>query len=157
MRKRLIEPTAERPGTVGQGWLDLERAAVVELTSEDKEFPVESAFASEDARGWRAAAPGSQTIRLIFDHRNDSEAYSSFLRKSKRRVHKSSCCDASRMAGAHLKRLFTSSAISLRHNRFAKLNSIRLIFNNVEVLELVIKPEIGGGMARASLKNPRLS
>src|ERR1700757_3204176 len=67
MRKRLINPTAERPGTLGQGWLDLERAAVVEVTSEDKDFPVESAFVSEDAHGWRAAAPGRQTIRLIFD------------------------------------------------------------------------------------------
>src|ERR1700746_2234267 len=67
MRKRLIYPTAERLGTLGQGWLDLERAAVVEITSEDKDFPVESAFAFEDARGWRAAAPGSQTIRLLFD------------------------------------------------------------------------------------------
>src|SRR4029077_14905889 len=67
MRKRLINPTAERPGTLGQGWLDLERAAVVEVTSEDKDFPVESAFASENSRGWRAASPGDQTIRLIFD------------------------------------------------------------------------------------------
>ena len=68
MRKRLITPTAERLSTLGQGWLDLERAAVVEVTSEDEHFPVESAFRSETARGWRAAAPGQQTIRLIFDH-----------------------------------------------------------------------------------------
>ena len=68
MRKRLIKPTAERLSTLGQGWLDLERAAVVEVTSEDNDFLVESAFASEDAQGWRAAAPGRQTIRLIFDH-----------------------------------------------------------------------------------------
>src|SRR5215469_8536867 len=68
MRKRLITPTAERPGTLGQGWLDLEHAAVVEFTSEDEDFPVESAFGSGDGRGWRAAAPGQQTIRLVFDH-----------------------------------------------------------------------------------------
>jgi 5,10-methenyltetrahydromethanopterin hydrogenase len=47
--------------------LDVERAAVVEFTSEDEDYPVESAFVSEEARGWRAAAPGSQTIRLVFD------------------------------------------------------------------------------------------
>jgi len=41
--------------------------AVVEVTSEDKNYPVESAFASGDAQGWRAAAPWSQTIRLVFD------------------------------------------------------------------------------------------
>src|SRR5215468_7127901 len=68
MRKRLITATAERLGTLGQGWLDLERAAVVEVTSEDEHFPVESAFGSGDARGWRAGAPGQQTIRLIFEH-----------------------------------------------------------------------------------------
>ena len=68
MRKRHITATAERR-TLGQGWLDLERAAVVEVTSEDEHFPVESAFGSGDAQGWRAARPGHQTIRLIFDHR----------------------------------------------------------------------------------------
>ena len=60
-------PTPERIRTHGEGWLDVERAAVVEVTSEDKDYPVESAFVSGDARGWRAAAPGSQTIRLVFD------------------------------------------------------------------------------------------
>src|SRR5215469_18085299 len=68
MRKRLITPTAEPLVTLGLGWLDLERAAVVEVTSEDEHFPVESAFRSGDARGWRAAAPGHQTLRLVFDH-----------------------------------------------------------------------------------------
>ena len=68
MRKRLITATAERLRPLGQGWLDLERAAVVEVTSEDEHFPVESAFGSGHARGWRAATAGHQTIRLIFDH-----------------------------------------------------------------------------------------
>ena len=67
MRKRIITPTPENIRTRGEGWLDVERAAVVEVTSEDKDFPVEAAFVSGDARGWRAAAPGTQTIRLIFD------------------------------------------------------------------------------------------
>ncbi len=67
MRKRLIAPTAESIRTRGQGWLDVERAAVVEVTSEDKDYPVEAAFGSGDALGWRAAVPGSQTIRLVFD------------------------------------------------------------------------------------------
>jgi hypothetical protein len=49
MRKRLITPTPERIRTRGQGWLDVERAAVVEVTSEDKDFPVELALGSEDA------------------------------------------------------------------------------------------------------------
>jgi hypothetical protein len=67
MRKRLITPTAQTIRSHGKGWLDVERAAVVEVTSEDENFPVESAFVSGETRGWRAAVPGSQTIRLVFD------------------------------------------------------------------------------------------
>jgi hypothetical protein len=67
MRKRLITPTPETVRSRGEGWLDVERAAIVEITSEDKDYPVESAFASGEARGWRAAEPGPQTIRLVFD------------------------------------------------------------------------------------------
>src|ERR1700720_4912499 len=66
MRKRLITaPQSIR--THGEGWLDLERAAVVEVTSEEKEYPVESALIAGELRGWRAADSGAQTIRLIFD------------------------------------------------------------------------------------------
>jgi hypothetical protein len=67
MRKRLITPTQETVRSRGEGWLDVEQAARVEITSEDKDYPVESAFASEEAQGWRAAEAGTQTIRLVFD------------------------------------------------------------------------------------------
>ena len=67
MRERLITPTPETVRSRGEGWLDVERAAMVEITSEDKDYPVESAFASGEAQGWRAAEAGTQTIRLVFD------------------------------------------------------------------------------------------
>lgn len=67
MRKRLITPIPEDIRTHGEDWLDLERAAMVEVTSEDEGCPVEAAFNSGDARGWRAAVPGPQTFRLEFD------------------------------------------------------------------------------------------
>src|SRR5712692_8488344 len=67
MRKRLITPTPERVRSRGEGWLDVERAALVEITSEDKDYPIEFAFASGEAQGWRAAQAGMQTIRLVFD------------------------------------------------------------------------------------------
>ena len=53
-----------------QAWLDLDRIASVEMTSDDNAFPIESALSQsqEVNRGLRAAEPGVQTIRLIFDH-----------------------------------------------------------------------------------------
>ena len=67
MRKRFISSTPEPIRPHGEGWLDLDRAAVVEVTSEEEDFPIESALVSGETRGWRAASPGNQTMRLIFD------------------------------------------------------------------------------------------
>ena len=67
MRKRLFTTTSQDAPHFDAGWLDFDRAAVVEVTSEEKDHPVESALVSGEMRGWRAADSGTQTIRLIFD------------------------------------------------------------------------------------------
>ena len=63
MRKRLITPIPQAVTPDDEDWLDLDRAAVVEVTSEEKEYPVESALVSGEMRGWRAADSGTQTIQ----------------------------------------------------------------------------------------------
>jgi hypothetical protein len=67
MRKRLVNTTPAIVQTRGEGWLDLEHAATVEVASEDKDFPIESSLSIEPRQGWRASQPGAQTIRLVFD------------------------------------------------------------------------------------------
>lgn len=67
MRKRLIEPAPHSNPDVNRGWLHLETAALVEVTSEAEGYPVDGALLSDGKRGWHAAAPGTQTIRLLFD------------------------------------------------------------------------------------------
>jgi hypothetical protein len=67
MRKRPLSPTLEPVRSQDEDWLDLESTAVVEVSSEEKDFPVEAALVFGETRGWRAAEPGSETIRLLFD------------------------------------------------------------------------------------------
>ena len=67
MRKRIVRRKLNAEARE-QAWLDLERIASVEMTSEDNAFPIESALSQDVKQGWRAAEPGVQTIRLIFDH-----------------------------------------------------------------------------------------
>jgi hypothetical protein len=50
-----------------EGWLDLDRAASVEVTSEEKDYEIDSALVSGETQGWRAGSQGTQTIRLLFD------------------------------------------------------------------------------------------
>jgi hypothetical protein len=68
MRKCLITTTSQVPPHLDEGWLDLDRAAMVEVTSEDKDYPIEAALVSGEMQGWRAADSRTQTIRLIFNH-----------------------------------------------------------------------------------------
>jgi hypothetical protein len=66
MRKRVLNPGPR--GQVPQDtWLDPEQVAQVEVTSEDATHPIEAALLPGRESGWRAAEPGEQTIRLIFD------------------------------------------------------------------------------------------
>ena len=66
MRKKLISPSRKTAIGEEHGWLNLDEAAVVEVTSEAADYPVEEALVG-DGRGWRAEVPGPQTIRLLFD------------------------------------------------------------------------------------------
>ena len=68
MRKQTISSGSESVSRLDEAWLDLERLAKVEVTSESAEHPIESALIPDPGLGWRAAQPGKQTIRLIFDH-----------------------------------------------------------------------------------------
>jgi XRCC1 N terminal domain len=67
MRKRLISSPQQGPFHPDRDWLDLERLAVVEVSSEDPEHPIEEALLSRSERGWRASGQGPQTIRILFD------------------------------------------------------------------------------------------
>ena len=66
MRKSILSPNVDTP-TPSDQWLNLEDLASVEISSEDPSFPFEDALHGAHRNGWKAATPGPQTIRLIFD------------------------------------------------------------------------------------------
>jgi hypothetical protein len=157
MRKRLITPTTESIRTRGEGWLDVERAAVVEVTSEDKDFPVESAFVSGDTPGWRAAAPGTQTIRLIFDQPQKLRCISLVFEENETPRTQEFVLRWSPESGGSLKEVVRQQWNFSPPESIRESEEYRVELSNVNLLELVIKPNIGGGLSRASLKNLRLS
>jgi hypothetical protein len=63
-RKRIAGvPSSASPSA----WLPLEALAEVSVSSEDPHHPIETALSEGAAGGWRAAAPGEQSIGLHFD------------------------------------------------------------------------------------------
>lgn len=66
MRKRLIS-AVPHDRVPFDGGLDLANLGMVEITSEDEAHSIECAVELGGRRGWRAAEPGPQIIRLLFD------------------------------------------------------------------------------------------
>lgn len=157
MRKRLITPTAESIRTRGQVWLDVERAAVVEVTSEDKDYPVEAAFGSRDAVGWRAAVPGTQTIRLVFDQPQRIGCISLVFEENETARTQEFVLRWSADDGNAVKEIVRQQWNFSPPASIREVEEYQVELSSVTVLELVINPNIGGGVVRASLKNLRLS
>jgi hypothetical protein len=66
MRKRIVGRAQQEAVLADQDWLNVERLADVEVTSEDPRYPIEAALLPDRGLGWRAAEPGRQTVRLLF-------------------------------------------------------------------------------------------
>lgn len=67
MRKTVLVAEDSVKAPTGGAWLDLEKLAQVEISSEDALFPIEGALGATATSGWRAATTGPQVIRLRFD------------------------------------------------------------------------------------------
>ena len=157
MRKRLITSTPEMVRSRGEEWLDVERAAIVEFTSEDKDHPVESAFGSGEARGWCAAAPGPQTIRLVFDKPQRLKRVSLVFEENATTRTQEFVLRWSSDGGSSSKEIVRQQWNFSPPETTREVEEYQVELSNVTVLELIIVPDMSGGAARASLKSMRLS
>ena len=157
MRKHLIAPIPQDAPAVDEGWLDLDGAAVVEVTSEEKEYPVESALISGGIGGWRAADSGAQTIRLIFDHPQNLRRISLVFEEAKTERTQEFVLRWSADGGSSFRDIVRQQWNFSPPNAIREVEEFQVALSAVAVLELVIVPDISRGAARASLTSLRLS
>ena len=156
MRKRLIHSQPAPPSPPDGPWLDLEKLAAVEVTSEDPAAPIEGALVPSGATGWRAAAAGEQTIRLIFDApQTIRRVQISFVEENCERSQEFllswSASDSGSMREL-VRQQFNFSSGSPR-----ELEDSNVALDGVEVLELKINPHRSGGGAIATLAHLRVA
>jgi len=157
MRKRLITSTPETVRAGAEGWLDLERTAVVEVTSEENGFPIESAFLSEETLGWRAAAPGPQTIRLVFDQPQKLRHISLVFEETQTIRTQEFLLRWSADGGRPFRDIVRQQWNFSPPETTREVEEYRVELSDVRVLELIIVPHTSGGISHASLKSLRLS
>ena len=157
MRNRIIGHGPREVSAAEPGWLDLERLAEVEITSEEVGYPIESALIPGTGPGWQAAQPGEQTIRLRFD---------APLRL--RRIHLAFQEDEQERTQEFVLRWSPDGGQSYREivrqqYNFSPPEAAREVedydveLEGVTALELRIVPDISGGRARASLAQLRVA
>src|SRR5258708_20699063 len=152
MRKRIVAPhDAEPSGESGQGWLDLEQIATVEVTSEHPSFPVESALGSGVGPGWRAAQKGAQQIRIIFDE-------PASLHRIQLRFHEAECERTqeftirwSSAAGGPTREIVRQQWNFSPAGSTAEIEDYVVELEAVSVLELTIQPDLSRREAVATL------
>jgi hypothetical protein len=157
MRKRLITPIPAIVPPPDEDCLDLDRVASVEVTSEQKEHPIESALFSGENRGWRAADSGTQTIRIIFDEPQKLRRILLVFEENEIRRTQEFVLRWSPESGYSFREIVHQQWNFSPPETNRESEEFQVELSDATVLELMIVPDISGGTARASLKSLRLS
>jgi hypothetical protein len=158
MRKRIITPEAVKPEekAAQEEWLDLEKSASVEVTSEDPNFPIEDALTGRRSLGWRAAERGKQVIRLVLDK----------PRRLRRIKLEFSETDTSRTqeftlhwstAGGPMREIVRQQWTFSPQGATSEIEDYQVSLDNVSILELTLKPDLTPETAFATLASWRIS
>jgi hypothetical protein len=152
MRKRVLD----QGPVASETWLDLEKVAQAEISSEDPIHPIDFALTNHDA-GWRATAGGEQVIRLLFD-----EPHGLRLIELKFEEHRTPrtqefllrwSADGGQTYRDIVRQQFTFSPPGTT----SETERYTVNLSGVTALELKIVPDISQGDAIASLRSLRLA
>jgi len=157
MRKRLIPSVASTVSLPDESRLDLDRVSSVEVTSEEKDYGIESALVLGETRGWRAATPGTQTIRLIFDQPQRLRRISLVFEENEMKRTQEFVLRWSLDGGRSFREIVRQQWNFSPPATIREGEQYQVELSGVTVLELMIVPDIGGRTARASLKSLRVS
>lgn len=157
MRKRLLTPTPEADLLSSADAFDLESAAVVEVTSEDAGFPIESALTLKETAGWRAGLPGTQLIRLVFDRAQELRRISLAFEENETSRTQEFVLRWSSDGGRKFQEIVRQQWNFSPPATTREVEEYQVELSAVSALELVIVPDVSGGTARASLKSFRVS
>ena len=157
MRKKIINGSDQRPETsIEDNWLNIEKIAEVEITSENERYPIESALILDSSSGWVAGEEGMQTIRVVFNEpQNIQKVMLKFSESSIERTQEYVLNWYAENGEAH--------EIARQQWNFSPNGSTIEVENyhvnlaNVSVLELCINPNISSSNSMASLEQLRVS
>lgn len=156
MRKSIVSIDSHKTQRQSDDGIDIEHLARLEITSENPQYPIESALIPSRAVAWHAQEPGKQTIRLVFDH--PLRLRRIFLRFDEKECPRTQEFVLRWLAQGDkgfrdiVRQQYTFSPPGTT----AEVEDYQVELNNAAAVELTITPDISGGDSRASLTQMRL-
>ena len=157
MRKRIINQDPQNVSPVDHSWLDLQRLAQVEVTSEDAANPIEAALIPSVGSGWRAAQAGEQTIRLLFDESQKVRRIQLLFHEDQQARTQEFVLRWSPDAGQTYREIVRQQYNFSPPGMTRESEDYTVDLVGVTALELRIVPDISGGDARASVAQLRIA
>ena len=154
MRKRIIVSSPTSIALEDRVWLDLERIAEVEISSETPANPVDFALIAGTNSGWTASQSGVQTLRLLFDKPQKLQHIRVvFMENIQQRTQEF----VLRWSGNGV---VFHDIVRQQYNfnpPCTEVEEYDVTLDGVTTLELKINPDISGGAAIASLAELRVA
>ncbi|MGD9975578.1 MAG: hypothetical protein AB7S77_21185 [Desulfatirhabdiaceae bacterium] len=157
MRKRTINLNTQNISPVDQSWMDLQRMAQVELTSEDSAHPIEAALINSFGSGWRAAKSGEQIIRFLFDEPQMVRRIQLLFQEDQQARTQEFVLRWSPDAGQSYREIVRQQYNFSPPGMTSEFEDYTVDLVGVTALELKIVPDISGGDARASVAQLRIA
>ena len=157
MRKRIVRQSVQEVSPTDQHWLDLDRLAQVEITSEDAAHPIEAALLPDTGPGWQAARGGEQTLRLLFDTPTRLSRIRLVFDEEQHARTQEFSLRWSPDGGQSYRQLVRQQYNFSPPATTREVEDYTVNLDRVTALELSIVPDISGGEARASLARLQLA
>ncbi len=157
MRKQIIGQDSQEVSRADATWLDLQRLARVELSSEDEAYPIESALAPGAGPGWRASQAGEQTIRLLCDESQRVSRIQLLFREEQRARTQEFVLRWSPSHGQSYREIVRQQYNFSPPGMTSEFEDYAVELAGVTALELRIVPDINHGDIRASIAEIRIA
>jgi hypothetical protein len=155
MRKQIIQHTSDASG-LSPPWLDVASLAQVELTSENPASPIEAALLPQTSSGWRAAQPGEQVIRLVFDRPQSLHHLRLVFAEAQQARTQEFVVRWSADGGQSYREIVRQQYTFSPPGTVDEVEDYQVQLADVTHIELRIVPDIQGGDACATLQEMRL-
>ena len=157
MRKRIINNDPPRSSPPDEGWIDLEKLAQVEVSTEEPQHPIEAALVPGASSGWRAAAPGQQLVRLMFDEPQNLRLIHLVFDEHEQERLQEYTLRWSPGGGEPYREIVRQQYTFSPPTTITEVEDYNVNLDNCAELELSIVPDLRGSAAHASIAEFRLA